>query len=883
MRLLSLIIFLFSSFILHSQSGNNTNIWYFGEYAGLDFNSGAPVALNNSAMHALEGCATICDGDGTLLFYTDGLTVWNEEHEIMENGTGLLGNSSSAQSSIVVPAPGFEDQYYIFTTMVEAAGMRYSIVDMTLDGGLGDIVAGEKNILFHEDVTEKLVATLHSNLQDFWIIGHEWGNDNYVAYQLTPAGLVDQPVISSVGEVLSTGGYYQQHSVGSLQVSYQGDLLAAANFFDSGNFELFSFNNATGELTFIDQSASSYYRPYSVEFSPDGNLLYGTVENEEYTDGRVYQFDLSQLNPLENPVLVGSSSVHLPGIQLAPDGKIYITQKSTSNLAVINEPNEAGVNCDFELDAIDLSPGVAWRGLPQIQVYEYFDFNIIEPDELTFCEGDSIEISSAFENASSYLWSTGQTTPSIFVSEPGVYTLELTEGDEVLNDSVDVMVVSPTLDLGPDLAICEDQALSIEAEGDYDSIEWFDGSDGDEVEVSGEGTYWAEASLEGCSVSDSVDVSEGVIPDPELMSQYYICQEFGQVEVSAEVESTVEILWSNDDTNAITSFSEAGTQWLELTDGDCTHYEEFEVLESPQELIQSSDTALCEGASIEISLIDDSWNGSWNIAEMGGSIEVSEAGVYEVVVDFGNCVVEDQLVVEMISNPGIEIEDQLICPKDYFILNVQESVDQLWLNGNEISNNHSIQSAGQFNLEYSIDVCSFSTNFQIDNYQDTLSLKTNYDFCEDDTLEISVDPLIDPQWSDGSTDSTFMITEIGEYQLNFEMIGCEFSRTIFVDATDECPCDEPVFVPNAFTPDNDGTNDFFKPVIFCPLSDYQLWIYNRWGELVHNSNDSQQVWDGSHQNGDYFVENGVYQYVLQIRRIIEVEDEVYTGHITIFR
>jgi gliding motility-associated-like protein len=883
LRLFVLSISLLFPLFLLSQNGNNTNIWYFGEYAGLDFNSGAPVVLNNSAMNTLEGCATICNGDGELLFYTDGLTVWNQEHEVMDNGTGLLGNSSSSQSSIVVPAPGFEDQYYIFTTMVGAAGMRYSIVDMSLDGGIGGVVVNEKNILFHEGVTEKLVATLHSNFQDFWIIGHEWGNNNYVAYRLTPAGLENQPVVSAVGEVLYIGGYYQQHSVGCFQVSYQGDMLAAANFFDSGNFELFNFDNATGELTFLDQSESSFYRAYGVEFSPDGNLLYGTVDNEEYTDGRVYQFDLNQPNPLDNPVQVGAASVHMPGIQLAPDGKIYVTQKSTSNLAVINEPNELGADCDFNLNAIDLSPGIAWRGLPQIQVYEYFDFNIIEPDELAFCEGDSIEVTSAFEGADSYLWSTGQSTLSIFVSEPGTYTLELTEGENVLNDSVVVTMLSPSLDLGPDLAICEEQELPIEAEGNFDSIEWFDGSEGDEVEVTSEGTYWAEASIEDCLVSDSVIVSQVIIPDPELMSEYFICEALGQVEVSAQVADGVDVLWSNDDTDASTTYDEAGTQWLELNDGDCSLYEEFEIVQAPQELIQSSDTAFCEGSTVDVSLIDDAWDGSWNIAEMGSSIEVDEAGSYQVSVEFGSCTIEDQIEVEMISDPGVGIDDQLICPNDNFTLNIQESVDQLWLNGNEISNNHTIQSAGQFNLDYAVDVCSFSTNFQIDNYQDTLSLKTNYEFCEDDTIEISVDPLINPHWSDGSTDSTFTVTETGEYQLNFEMIGCEFSRTLFVEPTIECPCDEPVFVPNAFTPDSDGINDFFKPVIFCPLSDYELRVFNRWGEVVFYSSDPQRVWDGSHKNGDYYVENGVYQYVLQIKRIIEVEDEVYTGHITIFR
>ena len=82
-----LIIILIFSFSLKVKSQKEVNIWYFGEYAGIDFNSGSPVALTNSAMSQYEGCATISDANGNLLFYTNGMTVWNRNHEVMENGT----------------------------------------------------------------------------------------------------------------------------------------------------------------------------------------------------------------------------------------------------------------------------------------------------------------------------------------------------------------------------------------------------------------------------------------------------------------------------------------------------------------------------------------------------------------------------------------------------------------------------------------------------------------------------------------------------------------------------------------------------------------------------------------------------------------------------
>ena len=71
-----------------------TSVWYFGDNAGLDFKSGSPVALLDGALATREGCATICDNNGGILFYTEGTKVWNKNHQIMDNGTGLLGDFS---------------------------------------------------------------------------------------------------------------------------------------------------------------------------------------------------------------------------------------------------------------------------------------------------------------------------------------------------------------------------------------------------------------------------------------------------------------------------------------------------------------------------------------------------------------------------------------------------------------------------------------------------------------------------------------------------------------------------------------------------------------------------------------------------------------------
>jgi len=161
-----LFIILFS---LNFFAQKEANIWYFGDKAGIDFNSGSPVALLDGALNTLEGCASISDSNGNLQFYTDGSTIWTKDHSVMSNGTGLNGNFSSTQSAIIIPKPDASDIYYVFTVdfQGEPNGLQYSEIDMTLNSGLG-AVTSTKNVLLLTPVLEKLTAIKHSNNDKKW-------------------------------------------------------------------------------------------------------------------------------------------------------------------------------------------------------------------------------------------------------------------------------------------------------------------------------------------------------------------------------------------------------------------------------------------------------------------------------------------------------------------------------------------------------------------------------------------------------------------------------------------------------------------------------------------------------------------------------------------
>jgi hypothetical protein len=240
-----LLLVIFSGQQLYAQ--REANNWYFGEFLGLDFNSGTAVPLNNGKLNTIEGVATISNSNGNLLFYTDGIKVWNRGHQVMPNGTGLFGDPSSSQSAIIVPKIGDTTKYYVFTVAQLSGpnGLRYSMVDMNLDNGNGDI--NLKNVPLQSNVVEKITAVKHCNNRDVWVITHGSKSDIYYAFLVTPSGINTTPVISHTGAVLPgvvPPSTQDSSSLGYLKASPNGKRIAAAHW--TVGADVSDFDNATG-------------------------------------------------------------------------------------------------------------------------------------------------------------------------------------------------------------------------------------------------------------------------------------------------------------------------------------------------------------------------------------------------------------------------------------------------------------------------------------------------------------------------------------------------------------------------------------------------------------------------------------------------------------
>ena len=416
-------------------------IWYFGENAGLDFNVTPSVALTDGSLNTEEGCSTVCTVQGDLLFYTDGVTVYNKNHAVMANGTGLDGNSSATQSSIIVQQPGSAILYYIFTVDAHQNalrnGLNYSIVDLSQNGGLGAVTV-KNTVLYGSEVCEKVTAVKHANGTDFWVLMHPWDSRDFYAYQFTAAG-ISTPVISTVGVRHNSD---RKSAIGYMKTSPGGSKLAVA-IYTQDRAELFDFNTASGVVSNPIQ-LNNYSTPYGIEFSPSGEFLYLS----SFLGGNLYQFNISSNNQTTingSAQIIGNGSWLYGALQLAPDNRIYMAKTNTDgttgslNLDVINNPDVAGAGANFVADSKNLSGRRCRLGLPNF-VTSIFTLEFAYQFD---CTGDNTEftISSDLANISSVAWNFGDGT--VLTSNTSPFTVNHIYGTaNTYNVNLEVSLIS---------------------------------------------------------------------------------------------------------------------------------------------------------------------------------------------------------------------------------------------------------------------------------------------------------------------------------------------------------------------------------------------------------------------------------------------------------
>ncbi len=899
--ILILLTFCYSISGICQKENNN---WVFGWHAGLNFNTVPPSpfvsAMGNTTGPptipvGIEGQATVSSPtDGRLLFYSDGYTVWNRNHQVMPNGNGVAHMTgafwSTTQGATIVPDISDTNRFYLFSLGDIGTPHRilsYSVVDMSLQGGLGDVVIGQKNIHLDSQLAEKMISVGGTNC-NVWVIVQTRFTNVFKAYEVTSTGVNRVPVVSNVGIVYSNNGYLP---IGILNATRDGKRIVSS-YFDAAIFnpgrpigELYDFDNATGVLSnpvgfTIPDSMNR--RGVGVTFSPDGSKLYfadypnGWPMNNP--EGRLFQYDLTNYTASAiqaSRTLIGSVPNTIGcHIAMGPDNKGYVSfmkftdpnNRGGGYLYRIENPNLLGALCGFSNTPMNLLPAVdsASSGLPNWVAYPYRDTVI---QAATFCAPlDFMELKPGLSSAE-YYWNDGTTDTSLRITGAGTYWVRAVSVCQVRIDTFKVIPNPDKADLGPDREVCEGTPVVLTPAGSFANPQyrWSTGDTIGRITVTASGIYTVRVSINGCASEDTIEVQ--VLPSPvvDLGQDTGICDH----DIPFLLENRVaqpgaSWLWSTGVNTSSISVVRTDTYWLEADIGGCKAGDTvfIEIVPAPFVNI-GNDSTICEQFPLRVGMEVYGANYNWSTGASEPYISVNSSGVYMLEVNLRGCRVHDTINIVAMPVPDIDLgTDDDICPDQTIVLDAtyQQGSRYLWNTGDTTAT-YPATSAGVYQVTVtSADGCVGTDEIVLSFYPDpVVLLGPDTVVCEETPLHLSasllnVDSLL---WSDGTVGPMAVFSHGGIYTAT------GFNRCGFVSDTIEVSqifCD--IWLPNAFTPNGDGLNDVFRVLgNIGRLDGFGLGIYNRWGQRVFYTQDKYTGWDGLF-NG-VVAQLGTYVYLLE--------------------
>jgi gliding motility-associated-like protein len=489
-------------FVFGQLQNNN---WVFGYGVRVNFSGPIPVGSSNAAINSNESTASVSDpATGQLLFYTDGRKVWNANNQVMPNGSNLLGGfyNSCTQGALIVPFSEDNQRYYLFTleelealslSPVIDNGLRYSVVDMTLNGGLGDVQVATLNTPLANDLTEKLIVIRSTEIQGFWVIAHKKNANEFLAWKIDACGVTAQPVVSAVGSNFASAPFGATEAwSGAMDASPDGNRIGMPVDW-SDRIEFFDFNKTTGVVSnpltvnVTDDSTPPFLRKYGACFSPDGSKFYYTNINS------VYQLNLSTYTSaaIESSNTLIYSPILEPNvypclqIEQAPNNKLYVAIGNAGRLDAISSPNSLGLGCGYEDNAVSFSPATCQLGLPaQVPLGGFAASSLITflPDS---CIQSSISFSIATTSTINQIsWnfddptsgannSSSDLNPSHLFSEIGTYQITAIVEFDCYTDTVsqNITVVDCSDTITPILAFVFPNVITPNSDGINDLFE----------------------------------------------------------------------------------------------------------------------------------------------------------------------------------------------------------------------------------------------------------------------------------------------------------------------------------------------------------------------------------------------------------------------------
>ncbi len=510
------------------------------------------------------------------------------------------------------------------------------------------------------------------------------------------------------------------------------------------------------------------------------------------------------------------------------------------------------------------------------------------------CEGGILTLSAPTNAASNIQWE-----PAGIIDNPNAATINAL----MLNDTTFTVSYSdfcgiphqysvlattlpyPTITVPSDSVVCDNSILTLNAQvtGTYTNILWTNsggafigGQTTNAPTVSGAGAYTITAFNGSCSVSDVVNIAELIYPTANWPDSLYFCT--GESIVLDPLSNANAYSWNFDNsTDPTLAINSGGNYSVVLYNDFCATAESIIAFEvSPPILYLGQDQFLCIG---ETASIQSNSTGLWNTNVISNQINTTTSGAYWQSLSTLGCLSSDTINITFQFPPIVNLgNDTTIC--EGTILNLNAGVTGTWNTGN-LTTVLQVSTPGNYSVVVNDGVCISLDS--IDIFMDYAPL----DVLPDSVIRCSNLPVTLNAgenlaeaflWSTSENTSSIIPTISGTYTLTATNYCGTLVETVEVVYE---KCEFTLFVPNSFTPNNDGVNDVWFPV-FDQLDEIQISIFNRWGDVVFEGNKQNFFWTGNVRSGDYYAPNGAYSYKILYKSQFG-DDEIIYGHIVLSR
>ncbi|OJX00409.1 MAG: hypothetical protein BGO70_09575 [Bacteroidetes bacterium 43-93] len=606
-------------------------------------------------INTIGGGATVSHtSTGNLLFYFNKGDLYDRNYTPMPNGKAVSADTTgnTTQGSCIVPVVRDPKKFYVFTLGGANGLLAYSVVDTALRSGLGDVVPGQKFIKIDSGFSEAMTVT--EGCKGYWLIVYNKLNASFYSYKITSSGIDFNPVVSAATYPQPPG------SVVSIKISPDRRLLGLAAM--TGSFvAMHDFNTKTGSIInarLIDTGMSSAAGFYGCAFSPDSRRFYTTAFNKK----DIYQYDLTQVTT--NAVIASRNTVHHDtlapgGMQLGPDGNVYVALINTQRVDRITNANDLFPGCVYGQDVpLNASSVVLW-GLPQRvprAIFQRADSAFVSVKDKVDCLNQSTVIHGP-EGMAWYRWQDGSRSDSFVTNSSGVFWVTAYDGCAIFIDTISVGGYSSYENHTVRDSICPNKTLILFHYRDLDqtgaSWHWNTGSTNDSLTISKPGKYWVIMNNKTCHTAiDTFDI-KGIFTSYTLAPDTIICPADTINLLAGSFPNGTQIFWSSGDTGMVTKAYNSGNYLFDAVYHGCKISDSIGVAEYPTPKIElGDDTEICYGELMRLPVNDTSANDDkyiWQDGSTERSFTVAETGIYYVEV-VGHCQIARD-TVEITVNP----------------------------------------------------------------------------------------------------------------------------------------------------------------------------------------------------------------------------------------